>query len=93
MKGELTTRFGGNSISLRDGASALFSCRGLVLFTSLAVLPGTAVVTWLLPNKYESRMKILEYIDRLELEARILLRTIPAILLAKGASLLAKGAS
>lgn len=59
MKGELTTGFGGNSISLRDGASALFRRRGLVLFTFLAVVLGTAVITFLLPNKYESRMKIL----------------------------------
>ena len=59
MKGELTTGFGGNSISLRDGASALFRRRWLVLFTFFAVVLGTAVVTWMLPNKYESRMKIL----------------------------------
>ena len=59
MKGELTTGFGGNAISLRDGASALFRRRGLVLFIFLAVVLGTAVVTYLLPNKYESRMKIL----------------------------------
>jgi len=59
MKGELTTGFGANAISLRDGASALFRRRGLVLFTFLAVVLGTAIVTWCLPNKYESRMKIL----------------------------------
>ena len=59
MKGELTTGFGSNSISLRDGASALFRRRVLVLFTFLAVVLGTAIVTYLLPNKYESRMKIL----------------------------------
>lgn len=59
MKGELTTGFGGNSISLRDGASALFRRRGLVLFTFFAVVLGTAVITYQLPNKYESRMKIL----------------------------------
>jgi len=59
MKGELTTGLGGNSISLRDGASALFRRRALVLFTFLAVVLGTAIVSWLLPNKYESRIKIL----------------------------------
>jgi len=59
MKGELTTGFGSNSISLRDGASALFRRRVLVLFTFFAVAVGTAVITYLLPNKYESRMKIL----------------------------------
>ncbi len=59
MKGELTTGFGGNSISVRDGASALFRRKWLVLFTFLAVMLGTALVTWVIPNKYESRMKIL----------------------------------
>src|SRR2546426_1651302 len=59
MKGELTTGFGGNAISLRDGASALFRRRGMVLFIFLTVVLGTAGVTLLLPNKYESRMKIL----------------------------------
>jgi len=59
MKGELTTGFGGNSITLRDGASALFRRRALVPFTFIAVVLGTAVVTYLLPKKYESRMKIL----------------------------------
>jgi polysaccharide chain length determinant protein (PEP-CTERM system associated) len=59
MKGELTTGFGGNSISVRDGASALFRRRWLVLFTFFAVVVGTVVVTWMIPNKYESRMKIL----------------------------------
>ncbi len=59
MKGELTTGFGGNSISLRDGAGARFRRKALVLLTFLTVVLGTAVVTYLLPNKYESRMKIL----------------------------------
>jgi uncharacterized protein involved in exopolysaccharide biosynthesis len=59
MKGELTTGFRDNPLSLRDGASALFRRRRMVLFTFLAVALGTALVTWLLPNKYESRMKIL----------------------------------
>jgi uncharacterized protein involved in exopolysaccharide biosynthesis len=59
MKGQLTTGFGGNAITLRDGASALFRRRALVVFTFLAVVVGTALITWWLPNKYESRMKIL----------------------------------
>lgn len=67
MKGELTTGFNGNSISLRDGASALFRRRGLVLFIFLAVVTGTAAITWILPNKYESRMKILVKNQRLDL--------------------------
>src|SRR6195256_2316340 len=59
MNGELTTGFNGDAISLRDGASALFRRRGLVLFIFLTVVLGTALLTWILPNKYESRMKIL----------------------------------
>lgn len=59
MKDELTTGGSRNSITIRDGASALFRRRTLVLFTFIAVVLGTATVTYLLPNKYESRMKIL----------------------------------
>jgi polysaccharide chain length determinant protein (PEP-CTERM system associated) len=59
MKGELTTGFGSNSMSLRDGAGAMFRRKALVLLTFLTVVLGTAIVTFLLPNKYESRMKIL----------------------------------
>ena len=59
MKGQLTTGLGGNSISLRDGAAALFRRKGLVIFIFVAVVIGTAIVTFLLPNKYDSRMKIL----------------------------------
>jgi len=59
MKGELTTGFGSKSISLRDGAGALFRRKALVLSTLFVVIVGTAMVTFLLPDKYESRMKIL----------------------------------
>ncbi|HSP63664.1 MAG TPA: Wzz/FepE/Etk N-terminal domain-containing protein, partial [Pyrinomonadaceae bacterium] len=59
MKGELTTGFGSSSISLRDGAGAMFRRKALVLLTFFTVVLGTAIVTYLLPNKYESRMKIL----------------------------------
>src|SRR6266849_758332 len=59
MKGELTTGFGSNPISLREGAGAMFRRKALVLLTFLTVVLGTAIVTFLLPNKYESRMKIL----------------------------------
>src|SRR5438105_3796447 len=59
MKRELTTGLGSNTISLRDGASALFRRKTLVLITFLTVITGTALVTFLLPDKYESRMKIL----------------------------------
>ena len=59
MKGQLTTGFGHNPISLRDGATAIFRRRALVLFIFLAVVMGTILVTLLLPNRYDSRMKIL----------------------------------
>jgi uncharacterized protein involved in exopolysaccharide biosynthesis len=59
MKNQLTTGLGGNSLSLRDSAGALFRRKGLVVFIFAAVVLGTAVVTFLLPNKYDSRMKIL----------------------------------
>src|SRR5205823_13699965 len=59
MRGQLTTGFGTNPISIRDGASAVFRRRGLVLFTFVAVITGTILVTLLLPNRYDSRMKIL----------------------------------
>src|SRR2546423_4046636 len=59
MKGQLTTGFGHNPISLRDGATAIFRRRALVLFIFVAVVAGTILVTLLLPNRYDSRMKIL----------------------------------
>ena len=59
MKGELTTGTVGQSISLREGAGALFRRKSLVLSTLVAVIVGTAVLTFLLPDKYESHMKIL----------------------------------
>lgn len=59
MRPQLTTGYSKNPISLRDGASAVFRRRGLVLFTFLAVVAGTILVTLLLPNRYDSRMKIL----------------------------------
>jgi uncharacterized protein involved in exopolysaccharide biosynthesis len=59
MKRQLTTGLGGHSISLRDGAAALFRRKGLVIFIFAMVVTGTAIVTFLLPNKYDSRMKIL----------------------------------
>ncbi len=59
MKGQLTTGIGANPFSLRDGAGALFRRRALVLCIFLIVVVGTAIVTFLLPNKFESRMKIL----------------------------------
>src|SRR5436190_1710464 len=59
MRPQLTTGYSKNPISLRDGASAVFRRRGLVLFIFLAVVAGTILVTLLLPNRYDSRMKIL----------------------------------
>jgi uncharacterized protein involved in exopolysaccharide biosynthesis len=59
MKGELTKGFGGNSISLRDGAGALFRRKALVLVTFFSVVLGTLAFTVLQSDKYESRLKIL----------------------------------
>ena len=59
MTRQLTTGFGNKPISLRDGAGAIFRRRSLVLFTFLAVLAGTILVTLLMPNRYDSRMKVL----------------------------------
>lgn len=59
MKSELTKSFGRQSISIRDGAGALFRRKGLILLTFITVLVGTGIVTFFLPDKYESRMKIL----------------------------------
>jgi|GEM_PF-178026 len=46
-------------ISLRDIVGALFRHKLLIVSTFLTVAIGTAVVTFLMPNQYESRMKIL----------------------------------
>jgi len=67
MRPQLTTGYGKNPISLRDGASAIFRRRGLLLVTFLAVIVGTILVTLLLPNRYESRMKILVKNQRVDL--------------------------
>jgi uncharacterized protein involved in exopolysaccharide biosynthesis len=59
MKSELTKPFGSQTISIRDGAGTLFRRKGMVLIIFVTILIGTAVVTVILPDKYESRMKIL----------------------------------
>src|SRR3979409_1095297 len=45
--------------SARDVVSVLFRHKLLICATFLTVVLGTAVVTFLMPNEYESRMKIL----------------------------------
>jgi uncharacterized protein involved in exopolysaccharide biosynthesis len=52
-KSELT------QMSVRDGVSVLFRHKLLIFTTFLMVAGGTAVATLLMPNEYESRMKIL----------------------------------
>lgn len=59
MKGELTKGFAGQSISLRDGAGPLFRRKGILLLTFLTVLVGTVVINFILPDRYESRIKFL----------------------------------
>ena len=46
-------------ISVRDVVSVLFRHKLLICTTFLTVAFGTAVLTFLMPNEYESRMKIL----------------------------------
>jgi uncharacterized protein involved in exopolysaccharide biosynthesis len=48
-----------SQISVRDLASILFRHKLLICTTFLTVVVGTAVLTFLMPNEYESRMKIL----------------------------------
>lgn len=59
MTRELTTPIGRPTISLRDGSAALFRRKWMVLLIFLTVLAGTVLVTIVLPDKYESRLKIL----------------------------------
>ena len=46
-------------VSVRDVASVIFRHKLLLCVTFLAVALGTAAITYLIPNEYESRMKIL----------------------------------
>ena len=59
MTRELTTSVGRQTISLRDGVATLFRRKWMVLLVFLTVLAGTIALTLVLPNKYESRTKIL----------------------------------
>jgi uncharacterized protein involved in exopolysaccharide biosynthesis len=47
------------TFSLRDAASVWFRHKLLITVTFLTIALGTAVFTFMLPNEYESRMKIL----------------------------------
>jgi uncharacterized protein involved in exopolysaccharide biosynthesis len=66
MTRELTTSIGRQTISIRDGAAALFRRKWMVLLIFLTVLAGTVLVTIVLPDKYESRMKILVRNQRID---------------------------
>jgi len=46
-------------ISVRDLVGILFRHKALILTTFLTIAIGTALLTFLMPNEYESRMKIL----------------------------------
>src|SRR5205807_4529782 len=59
MTRELTTSVGRQNISLRDGAAALFRRKWMVLIIFFTVVLGTIALTLVLPDKYESRTKIL----------------------------------
>lgn len=67
MRRQLTTGLGNNSFTVRDGASALFRRRGLVLFTFLVVVAGAIIVSLMLPNRYSARMKVLVKNQRVDL--------------------------
>ena len=47
------------NLSFRDAAGVLFRHKLLICVTFLAVAGGTAVATFLMPNEYESRMRIM----------------------------------
>ena len=59
MKAELVRGFDRNNLSLREGSGVLFRRKALIVTAFLTIALATAAVTFLLPNKYESRMKIL----------------------------------
>src|SRR2546423_13483661 len=59
MTRELTTTVGRQNISLRDAAAALFRRKWMVLVIFLTVLLATLAFTLVLPDRYESHMKIL----------------------------------
>jgi len=67
MTRELTTSIGRQTISLRDAAAALFRRKWMVFFIFLTVLAGTILVTLVLPDKFESRMKILVRKQRVDM--------------------------
>src|SRR2546422_711579 len=59
MTDKLMRGFDRNNLSLREGSGVLFRRRALIVTAFLIIALATAAVTFLLPNKYESRMKIL----------------------------------
>lgn len=59
MKTELIRGFDRNNLSLREGSGMLFRRKAMIVTAFLIIALATAAVTFLLPNKYESRMKIL----------------------------------
>ncbi|HEY8204447.1 MAG TPA: Wzz/FepE/Etk N-terminal domain-containing protein [Pyrinomonadaceae bacterium] len=67
MTRELTTSIGRQTLSLRDGAAVLFRRKWMVLLIFLTVVAGTIVLTRVLPDKYESHMKILVKNQRADL--------------------------
>ena len=59
MNTKLTRGFDRNNLSLREGSGVLFRRKALIVTSFLIIVLATAAVTFLLPNRYESRMKIL----------------------------------
>ena len=59
MKNQSPSRSDQAKISARDVASVIFRHKLLICATFLLVAVGSGVMTFLMPNEYESRMKIL----------------------------------
>src|ERR1700674_445837 len=59
MKNESPSKSDQAKISVRDVASVIFRHKLLISATFLAVALGSGVMAFLMPNEYESRMKIL----------------------------------
>jgi uncharacterized protein involved in exopolysaccharide biosynthesis len=59
MKNDSPSKTDQAKLSVRDVASVIFSHKLLICATFLAVALGSGVMAFLMPNEYESRMKIL----------------------------------
>lgn len=63
----ITSAVNKNNYSLRDAISVIFRQKRLITSVFILVLLAVVSITWLLPNKYESRMKLLVKNSRAEI--------------------------